>query len=68
MQTSNKKEEREWDRNERGGWQPPDEEIDLSDMPELANPSLNGSGPYPEYLKRKRERRKTSDNKAAKAS
>lgn len=42
--------------NSRGGYQPPDELIDLSEMPELTKDAkIIHRGPFIEYLKRRRE-------------
>jgi hypothetical protein len=51
--------ERGWTQNSRGGWQPPDHEIDLVDIPELSpDAKLVHRGPFSEYLKFRREQRK----------
>jgi hypothetical protein len=49
--------ERGWTQNSRGGWQRPDHEIDLTDIPEMKDSKLVHRGPFPEYLKRRREQR-----------
>jgi hypothetical protein len=66
MQIPNNPEQHGWWKNDRGGWQPPDEQIDLSEMPEVADFSKAERGPFSEYLKRRRERRKPE--KVAKVS
>jgi len=53
--------ERGWTQNARGGWQPPDHEIDFSDIPEMKNPQPVHRGPMSEFLKRRREQRQASD-------
>jgi hypothetical protein len=50
--------ERGWTQNSRGGWQPPDHEIDLVDIPALSPDAKTlHRGPFSEYLKLRREQR-----------
>jgi hypothetical protein len=51
--------ERGWTQNSRGGWQPPDNEIDLVDIPALSPDAKTLSrGLMSEYLKRRREQKR----------
>lgn len=48
--------ERGWTQNSRGGWQPPDHEIDTVDIPALSTDAKTiHRGPISEFLKRRRE-------------
>jgi hypothetical protein len=54
--------ERGWTQNSRGGWQPPDHEIDFSDIPELSSDAKTiFRGPMSEYLKLRREQRQAGE-------
>ena len=51
--------ERGWTKNSRGGWQPPDHEIDTVDIPPLSPDAKTiHRGPMSEYLKRRREQKR----------
>jgi hypothetical protein len=53
-----------WTQNSRGGWQRPDHEIDLTDIPELSpDAKLVHRGPFSEYLKLRREQRKAGETR-----
>jgi hypothetical protein len=45
-----------WTQNSRGGWQPPDSELDIVDIPELSPDARTiHRGSFEEYLKLRRE-------------
>ena len=59
MKTPTDAKERGWTQNSRGGWQRPDHEIDLVDIPALSPEAKTiHRGPFSEFIKRRREQKR----------